>query len=108
MMTDAETKELLNRTFDLVILDGAYPECAVAFPYKYGVPYMYINTVGFYTGSLSDSGSPSIYSVTPVFFSKFTDEMNLYQRTANSVMHLLVGFASFVSKLNNILKNTQN
>lgn len=84
MLSDAETKNLLNRHFDLVILDGAFPECALSLVHKIRVPFMYINTVGFYTGSLQLAGNPTPYSMTPVFFSSFTDEMNLYQRFLNS------------------------
>lgn len=85
MLNDAETKNLLNRHFDLVILDGAFPECAVSLVHAYRVPFMLINTVGLYTGSLSLAGNPAPYSTTPIFFSSFTDEMNLYQRFLNTV-----------------------
>lgn len=85
MLNDAETKNLLSRHFDLVILDGAFPECALAMVHTYNVPFMYMNTVGFYTGSLSLAGNPSLYSTTPVFFSSFTDDMNLYQRMMNTI-----------------------
>lgn len=85
MLSDAETKNLLNRHFDLVILDGAFPECALGMAHVFRVPYMFINTVGFYTGSLQLAGNPSPYATTPVFFSAFTDEMDLYQRFLNTV-----------------------
>lgn len=85
MLTDAETKNLLNRHFDLIILDGAFPECAVSLVYALRAPFMLINTVGLYTGSLSLAGNPAPYSTTPIFFSSFTDEMNLYQRFMNTV-----------------------
>lgn len=85
MLNDAETKHLLNRHFDLVILDGAFPECALGLVHTLRAPFMYINTVGFYTGSLSMAGNPSPYSTTPIFFSSFTDEMNLYQRFLNTI-----------------------
>lgn len=104
MMSDAETRDLFNRTFDLVILDGAYPECAIAFPYKYGAPFMYINTVGFYMDTIAASGSPALYSITPGFFSKYTDDMNLYQRTINSLMNMLVATMRIVSMFPGLLK----
>lgn len=85
MLTDAETKNLLNRHFDLVILDGAFPECAVSLVHAFRVPFMLINTVGLYTGSLSLAGNPAPYSTTPIFFSSFTDDMNLYQRFLNTI-----------------------
>lgn len=34
-------------------MDGAYPECSLGFAYHYNIPFMYINTVGFYTGNCS-------------------------------------------------------
>ncbi|XP_037942189.1 UDP-glucuronosyltransferase 2C1-like [Teleopsis dalmanni] len=88
MLEDAETKELLNRHFDLAILDGAYPECALGLVYQYKVPFMYMNTVGFYTGSLAKSGNPGSYAVTPNFYSSFTDNMNLLERAGNTLMQV--------------------
>lgn len=88
MLNDAETKNLLNRHFELVILDGAFPECAVSLVYAFRAPFMMINTVGLYTGSLSLAGNPAPYSTTPIFFSSFTDEMNLYQRFLNTIYTL--------------------
>lgn len=88
MLNDAETKNLLTRHFDLVILDGAFPECAVGLVHVYKTPFMYMNTVGFYTGSLSLAGNPAPYSTTPIFFSSFTDDMNLYQRMMNTMFSL--------------------
>lgn len=98
LLNDAETKSLLNRHFDLVILDGAFPECAVGLAYTFRVPFMYINTVGFYTGSLSLAGNPAPYSITPVFFSSFTDDMNLYQRLLNTVYTMFAFTVHRVSK----------
>lgn len=87
MFEDTETKELLNQKFDLLILDGAFPECSMGMVHKYRVPFMYINTVGFYTTSLSLAGNPAPYSVTPVFYSTFTDDMTIMQRAMNTVMY---------------------
>jgi hypothetical protein len=70
----------------LIILDGAFPECFLGIQYKLGVPFMYLNTVGFYTDSISRAGSPSPYSITPYFTNTFTDKMNFYERVINSVM----------------------
>lgn len=49
---------------------------------------MYINTVAFYTGSLSLAGNPTPYSVTPFLALPYTDSMNLLQRTMNTLWHL--------------------
>ncbi len=75
-------------TFDLVILDGAYPECAVGLAYHFQVPFIYVNTVGFYTGSISQAGNPAPYSVTPFFGLPFSDNMHLVQRLVNAGYHL--------------------
>ncbi|XP_017840719.1 2-hydroxyacylsphingosine 1-beta-galactosyltransferase [Drosophila busckii] len=88
MLGDAETKELANRNFDLAILDGAFPECIQGIIYQYKIPFMYINTVGFYTGSLSLAGNPASYSITPNFYSRFTDNMSLYERAVNTAMQI--------------------
>ncbi|KAH8272628.1 hypothetical protein KR018_010603, partial [Drosophila ironensis] len=88
MLGDAETKELLNRSFDLAILDGAFPECVLGLVHQYRIPFMFINTVGFYTGSLSVSGNPVSYATTPNFYSRFTDTMNLYERAVNTGMQI--------------------
>ncbi|XP_041450335.1 UDP-glucosyltransferase 2 isoform X2 [Drosophila obscura] len=88
MLGDAETKDLANRSFDLAILDGAFPECVLGLVHQYKIPFMYINTVGFYTGSLSVAGNPISYAITPNFFSRFTDTMSLYERAINTGMQI--------------------
>lgn len=89
--SDYETKAFLNsgKTFDLIVLDGAYPECAMGFVHRLKVPFIYINTVGFYTASLSMSGSPAPYSVTPFFGKAFTDNMGIIDRTLNTAWNLI-------------------
>lgn len=97
MYNDAETKEMLYRSFDLTILDGAFPECALGLVYKFKTPFMYINTVGFHVGSMSTAGNPNPFSVTPAFFSSFTDTMNLFQRALNTGMHIMANLVHVVS-----------
>ncbi|XP_039437826.1 UDP-glucosyltransferase 2 [Culex pipiens pallens] len=89
-LEDKETLDILGRKFDLLILDGAFPECALGLAYRLGAPYMYINTVGFYTGTLSLAGNPGPYSVTPIFFRPFTDEMGFFDRIGNLGYHLML------------------
>lgn len=110
MLDDRDTQDLLRRQFDLLIIDGAFPECALAMAHRLNVPFMYINTVGFYTGSLSLAGNPSVYSVSPAFYSSFTDEMTLMQRTVNTILHVFANFMHSVSTCtrdgnNKILRN---
>lgn len=96
-MDDHETKDILNRKFDLIILDGAYPECALGLQYKLNVPFMYVNTVGFYTGSISRAGSPAPYSITPAFMISLTDNMNFIQRVLNSMAQVFLQISHAVS-----------
>lgn len=82
-----------------MILDGAYPECALGLQYKLDIPFMYINTVGFHTaGSISRAGSPVLYSITPTFVSSYTDDMNFFQRLMNSMMHASLKVLHSVSR----------
>lgn len=51
---------------------------------------MYINTVGYYMGNIGMAGNPSPFSVTPVLFGTYTDQMNFIQRVHNFALSLLV------------------
>ncbi|KAI9583256.1 UDP-glucosyltransferase 2 [Glossina fuscipes] len=95
MLDDAETQTLLNRNFDLAILDGAFPECSLGLVHQYKIPFMYINTVGFYTGSIAKSGNPGSYAITPNFYTSFTDNMNLFERALNTGVQI---FATLMHK----------
>ncbi|XP_055389868.1 UDP-glucosyltransferase 2 [Condylostylus longicornis] len=95
MLEDEETKELLYRTFDLAILDGAFPECALGLVYKLKIPFMFINTVAFYTGALSVAGNPTPFSITPAFYAPISDNMNFLERISNAGM---IMFAYFMHK----------
>ncbi|KAK9875889.1 hypothetical protein WA026_009676 [Henosepilachna vigintioctopunctata] len=98
MLDDHETKEMLyfHKSFDLVILDGAFPECALGFVKHYNTPFMYINTVALHTGSLSLAGNPNPYSITPFLATSYTDSMMLHERMLNMFWYwagdLLHGF----------------
>ncbi|PSN43242.1 hypothetical protein C0J52_12621 [Blattella germanica] len=87
LLSDPETRHLLNsdRHFDLVIVDGSYPECPVALAYHFKAPFMYINSVAFYMTSITHGGSPAPYSVTPFLARPFIDDMNFLDRVKNTV-----------------------
>ncbi|XP_058824919.1 UDP-glucosyltransferase 2 [Topomyia yanbarensis] len=89
-LEDKEAMDLLGRKFDLLILDGAYPECALGLAYRLGAPYMYINTVGFFTGTMSLAGNPSPYSTNPVFYRPLTDDMDFFQRVMNTIFSAFI------------------
>nr|AYC63264.1 UDP-glycosyltransferase 50D2 [Holotrichia parallela] len=109
LYSDGEMKDFLHsgQTFDLIIMDGAFPECALGLVYYFKIPFMYINTVGFYTGSLSVAGNPTPYSITPFLARPFTDNMNLLERTVNSFWHICANLMHSVMVkvfLHNVLK----
>lgn len=87
----------MNSKFNLLILDGAFPECALGLQYRFNVPFMYINTVGFYTGATSLAGSPAPYSITPHFAMALTDNMNFIERTINSITSVLLQIMHMVT-----------
>lgn len=87
VLSDPETNQLMNsgRSYDLVVLDGAYPECAVGLAFHFRAPFIYINTVAFYMGSVAHGGSPMPFSVTPFFARPFIDDMGFLDRVLNTV-----------------------
>uniref|UniRef100_A0A4Y0ATD9 UDP-glucuronosyltransferase n=2 Tax=Anopheles funestus TaxID=62324 RepID=A0A4Y0ATD9_ANOFN len=97
-LEDKETMDLLGRKFDLMILDGAFPECALGLVYRLGVPFMYINTVGFYTGTMAWAGNPVPYSTTPVFYRPATDDMSFFERLSNT-FHTLIADAVYTPSM---------
>ncbi|KAH8311526.1 hypothetical protein KR044_006711 [Drosophila immigrans] len=75
--------------YQLAIVDGAFPECALGIVRSLNVTaFMYINTVAFYTGSLSLAGNPVAYAVTPHVFASWTLPMHIVQRVANCLTHV--------------------
>lgn len=98
-LNDFETKQMLNsrNRYDLMILDGAFPECALGMAHHLKVPYMYINTVGLYMGSISSSGSPVPWSMTPFFGRSFSDDMTLYERFKNTGFLMLLTAMHYLS-----------
>ncbi|XP_034832850.1 UDP-glucosyltransferase 2 isoform X2 [Maniola hyperantus] len=107
-LSDYETRSFLRsgRNYDLIMLDGAYPECALGLVYRMKLPFMYINTVGFYAGPTSISGSPAPYSVTPIFAKAFTDNMGFVDRSLNTFWHLgaMLGHGISVTILQGVLR----
>ncbi|CAH0386033.1 unnamed protein product [Bemisia tabaci] len=98
MLSDTQTQHLLHtrRKFELLIIDGAYPECALGLAHHLKVPFMYINTVGFYTQSLSVAGNPTPYAVTPFFAYPLSDSMSLVQRVHNAALHVACGMLHWI------------
>lgn len=85
------------RKFDVAILDGAFPECALAMIHKMGIPFMFLNTVGLYTGSLSRAGNPVLPSFTPAFSGQYTEHMSFFERVTNNAAHITLNVMHYVS-----------
>ncbi|XP_071441381.1 uncharacterized protein [Hetaerina americana] len=93
-LTDPVTTSFIrdqSLTFDLLIADGAFPDCIVGFAHRYRVPFMYINTVAFHTTMLARVGVSVPYAVTPFFSLPFTEEMDFFQRAINAFVHFSIG-----------------
>lgn len=90
---------IASRKFDVGILDGAFPECALAMIYKMGIPFMFLNTVGLYTGSLSRAGNPVLPSFTPAFSGHYTEHMNFFERLTNNAAHITLNIMHHVSNI---------
>ncbi|CAH0726869.1 unnamed protein product, partial [Brenthis ino] len=107
-LNDIEIRSFLRsgKSYDLIILDGAYPECALGIVYRMKVPFMYINTVAFYAAPTSGSGSPAPYSIMPFFARSFTDNMGFFERSVNAFWHVgaLLGHSVSVSILQGVLR----
>lgn len=88
-----------------MILDGTYPECALGIVHSFKVPFMYINTVGFYAMPQSNSGSPAPFSVTPFFGKGFTDNMGFIDRTLNAAWHVGEYANNFIFKTSTLYSN---
>lgn len=97
LLSDPETKDLIysGKKYELLILDGAYPECAMGFVHYFRSPFMYINTVGMYVGSISMAGSPTPYSVTPFLARPYSDNMNLIQRVQNMAFYMMANLMHY-------------
>jgi hypothetical protein len=91
MYNDLEIKSFLRsgKSYDLIVLDGAFPECAMGIVYRFKLPFIFINTVAFYSMPFSYSGSSAPFSVTPFFGRAYTDNMGLLDRAGNTAWHLV-------------------
>jgi hypothetical protein len=95
-----QTNELLSVKVDLLVLDGAFPECVLGLAVHFHCPFVLLNTVAFHTLHLSVGGNPVLPSVTPFFDTPYSDRMNLWERTVNGAYH--VGAHAFAFVLNKV------
>jgi len=93
-------KEGASSLYQLAIVDGAFPECALGIVHSLNVAaFMYIYTVAFYTGSLSLAGNPVAYAVTPHVLSCafWTLPMHIVQLVAYCLTHVFADYLHWVS-----------
>ncbi|EDW59086.2 uncharacterized protein Dvir_GJ10474 [Drosophila virilis] len=103
LLSDPATQRLLRHAaaghtqYQLAIVDGAFPECALGIVHRLNVTaFIYINTVAFYTGSVSLAGNPDAYAVTPHVFASWTLPMHYLQRVANCLTHVIADLLHWV------------
>ncbi|XP_030564294.1 uncharacterized protein LOC115765060 [Drosophila novamexicana] len=96
LLSDPATQLLLRHAaaghtqYQLAIVDGAFPECALGIVHRLNVTaFIYINTVAFYTGSVSLAGNPDACAVTPHVFASWKLPMHYLQRVANCLTHVI-------------------
>jgi len=90
LLQDSDTESLLSTKFDVAVIDGAFPECGLGLIYKMNIPFMYLNTVGLYTGSLANAGNPTVYSYIPSFAIALSDDMVFTERLLNIAWHIFL------------------
>ncbi|XP_031786686.1 UDP-glucuronosyltransferase 2A3 isoform X2 [Nasonia vitripennis] len=83
--------------WDVVVVDGAYPECLLGILHDQHLPTIMLNTVALYSGSIARQGNPSPWAIRPYFGKALTQDMNFLQRIFNvaylmtlEVMHWLM------------------
>jgi glucuronosyltransferase len=75
--------------FDVVIVEAFFNECFLGFAHKFQAPIIQLCT---YVGGnyMADwVGSPNPYSYVPDEFIDYTDKMNFWERTHNTIVCLL-------------------
>ncbi|XP_034947118.1 UDP-glucuronosyltransferase-like [Chelonus insularis] len=80
---DANENYQADTSWDVAILDGAFPECLLGILHGENVPTMMLNTVALYSGSIARQGNPSPWSIVPYFGKGYTQDMNFFERITN-------------------------
>ncbi|XP_043284811.1 UDP-glycosyltransferase UGT5-like [Venturia canescens] len=70
--------------WDVVVLDGAYPECLLGILHGENLPTMMLNTVALYSGSIARQGNPGLWSINPYFGKGLTQDMSFPLRILNA------------------------
>ena len=74
-----------DEQFDLILMEGVYNECALPLVDAIKAPFIYLNGFAPMPWHLDAIGSPQGYDYFPNPSFSFTDKMNLWQRTFNTI-----------------------
>jgi len=75
--------------FDVVIIEAFFIECFLGFSHKFQAPIIQICTYGGGNFMADWVGSPNPYSYVPDEFIDYTDKMDFWERTHNTIVCLL-------------------
>jgi len=75
--------------FDIVIVEAFPNECFLGFAHKFQAPIIQICPYGGANFMADWVGSPNPYSYVPDEFIEYTDKMNFWERTHNTIVYLL-------------------
>ncbi|XP_046401717.1 UDP-glycosyltransferase UGT5-like [Ischnura elegans] len=92
-LREPAVQELINgaksgKGFDLVVVSMFYCECAYSFAHIFDTPLVLMSPAGSFPVTDSLVGNPAITSFVPDLFSSFSDNMNLMERTLNTLLHM--------------------
>ncbi|KAJ9601564.1 hypothetical protein L9F63_000307 [Diploptera punctata] len=89
MLQEEEVHKLIhdnNAHFDLVIIEAFFNECFLGFVHKFKAPLIQVCTFGGINYMLEWFGNPTPYSYIPEVFLPYSNKMNLWERTINTVV----------------------
>ena len=88
---DPRVRDLIaNDKFDLVIISETSSIFGYPFASKYKVPYIVLSPNVLFPGRATDLGDDEHYSYVPYIQTSYSDKMNFYQRTMNTMITKLV------------------
>ena len=92
VMQQESIQKLIHSTdlhFDVVIVEAFSIECFLGFAHKFRVTIIHVCPYGGGNFMADRVGSPKPYSYVPDEFMDYTDKMNFWERTHNTIICLL-------------------
>lgn len=78
--------------FDLVVISAVYGSVSFPLAWHFKAPMIIQSPNILFTGMASIMGADEDYSYVPFFMSSFSDQMNLFERTVNTIVSVLCKF----------------